>query len=166
MAKTATKAAGNVFYQARMEASSFNDRLKSREGASEETGIDRTRIAYIELDTITPYPEEVLILSEEYNAPELCNHYCSKMCALGKRTVHPVEVSELERVVLQLLSVFQSLPTVKEELITIAADGVIDNNEMPIMEQVIAKLDETANKIEALKIYFKKHYCGSDRTNL
>ena len=75
MPKMATKAADNVFYKARMEAAKWNDKLSSREGAAEVTGLDRTRIAYIELGTITPYPEEILILADCYNAPELCNHY-------------------------------------------------------------------------------------------
>lgn len=43
MPKMATKAADNVFYKARIAAASWNDRLGSREGASEVTGIDRTR---------------------------------------------------------------------------------------------------------------------------
>lgn len=42
MPKMATKAADNVFYKARIAAASWNDRLGSREGASEVTGIDRT----------------------------------------------------------------------------------------------------------------------------
>ncbi len=150
MPKMATKAAGNVFYQARKEASKWNDRLSSREGASEETGVDRTRLAYIELNTVNPHPEEVLILSEVYNAPELCNHFCSKMCPLGVKTVNEVEVTELEKTVLQLLSVFQSLPQVKAELIDIAADGVIDNTEKPRMENIISKLDEAKEKVKAL----------------
>lgn len=158
MPKMATKAAGNIFYQARKEASSWNDRLSSREGAAEETGVDRTRLAYIELNTVNPHPEEVLILSDTYNAPELCNHFCSKMCPLGVKTVNEVEVGELEKTVLQLLSVFQSLPQLKAELIDIAADGVIDDGEKPRMENIISKLDEAANKIQALKIYFQKQY--------
>ena len=52
MPKMATKAADNVFYKARIAAASWNDRLGSREGASEVTGIDRTRLANIELGTI------------------------------------------------------------------------------------------------------------------
>ena len=52
MPKMATKAADNVFYKARMAAASWNDRLASREGASELTGIDRTRLANIELGTV------------------------------------------------------------------------------------------------------------------
>ena len=158
MPKMATKAANNVFYKARMEASSWNDSLKSREGAAEETGVDRTRLAYIELGTINPHPEEVLILSETYNAPELCNHYCSKMCPLGMQTVNEVEVTELEKTVLQLLSVFQSLPEIKTELIDIAADGIIDTAERPKMEDILRRLDQAADKIQALKIYFTKQY--------
>lgn len=71
MPKMATKAVDNVFYKARIAAASWNDRLGSREGASEVTGIDRTRLANIELGTINPHPEEVLMLSDTYNAPEL-----------------------------------------------------------------------------------------------
>ena len=91
MPKMATKAADNVFYKARMEAAKWNDKLSSREGAAEVTGLDRTRIAYIELGTITPYPEEILILADCYNAPELCNHYCARMCPIGcQNTSTPV----------------------------------------------------------------------------
>lgn len=49
MGKHITKAAGNVFAEARYHAGTFNDRLLSREGASEELGIDRSRLARIEL---------------------------------------------------------------------------------------------------------------------
>lgn len=158
MPKMATKAADNVFYKARLEASSWNNKLSSREGAAEETGLDRTRLAYIELNTVNPHPEEALILSDAYNAPELCNHYCAKMCPLGMQTVAEVEVTELEKAVLKLLSAFQTLPTIKENLINIAANGVIEKDEQPVMEDIIQRLDEAANCIQALKIYFKKHY--------
>lgn len=62
MSKYATKAAGNMFCQARYEAAKFNERLGSREGAAEELGVDRTRLARIELGSVTPYPEEVLLI--------------------------------------------------------------------------------------------------------
>lgn len=52
MSKFATKAAGNMFCQARYEAAKFNERLSSREGAAEELGVDRTRLARIELGSV------------------------------------------------------------------------------------------------------------------
>lgn len=79
MPKQATKAADNAFYKARIAASKCNDRLASREGASEELGIDRTRLARIELGSLNPYPEEVLLMADYYDAPELANHYCSQI---------------------------------------------------------------------------------------
>lgn len=133
MPKMATKAADNVFYKARIAAASWNDRLGSREGASEVTGIDRTRLANIELGTINPHPEEVLMLSDTYNAPELQNHFCSHLCPLGIGTISPIELEELERVTLQLISAMKSLPEVKDGIIDIAADGVIDAKEKPRM---------------------------------
>lgn len=48
MSKFATKAADSPFYLARMEASKVNDRLASREGAADETGIDRSRMARVD----------------------------------------------------------------------------------------------------------------------
>ena len=160
MPKKATKATNNVFYIARNEASSWNECYKSRESTAEATYIDRTRLANIELGTINPHPEEVLILSEAYNAPELCNHFCSKMCPLGIKTVNKVEISALEKTVINLLSVFQTLPQIKSELISIAANGLIDKDEYGRMEEVLSCLDQASDNIQALKIYFTKQ-CGN-----
>lgn len=71
MSKFATKAADSPFYLARMEASKVNDRLASREGAADETGIDRSRMARVELGSANPTPEEVLLLADTYDAPQL-----------------------------------------------------------------------------------------------
>ena len=84
MSKFATKAAANMFCQARYEAAKSNERLSSREGAAEEIGIDRTRLARIELGSTIPYQEEVLLMADCYKAPELKGNYCSQMCPLGK----------------------------------------------------------------------------------
>ena len=64
MSKFATKAAANMFCQARYEAAKSNERLSSREGAAEEIGIDRTRLARIELGSTIPYQEEVLLMTD------------------------------------------------------------------------------------------------------
>ena len=158
MPKMATKAADNVFYKARMAAASWNDRLASREGAAEITGIDRTRLANIELGTIFPHPEEVLLLADEYNAPELQNYFCSRMCPLGIGTINTLELSELESVALQLLNVTRSMPEIREGIIDIAADGQIDEEEQPRMKQYMDMLGEVEKKIQTLKLLLKKKY--------
>lgn len=164
MGKRSTLSAGNVFYEARIAAASWNDKLNSREGAAEITGLDRTRLAYIELGTINPHPEEVLILADAYNAPELHNYFCSHLCPLGQRTVHPIELNALEASTLRLLASFNrlNLPAVFEDLIEVAAYGATEENK-PRIKDILLKLDDAADKIQALKLFFTKHF--SDRTN-
>ena len=86
MPRNPTKAADNAFCIARKKAAAFNDKLNSREGAAEVLGLDRTRMARIELGSLWPYPEEVLLMADGYNAPELLNHYCCEVCPIGCRS--------------------------------------------------------------------------------
>ena len=107
MSKFATKAADSPFYLARMEASKVNDRLASREGAADETGIDRSRMARVELGSANPTPEEVLLLADTYDAPQLLNYYCSMCCPIGRQNVKPCAVQEFDRVMMQALAALQ-----------------------------------------------------------
>lgn len=162
MSRKATKAADNIFYKARMEAASYNDKLSSREGASEVTGVDRNRVAYTELGTINPYPEEVLIYSDAYNAPELLNYYCSNLCPIGKETVDYIRSGSLEQASLQLLASTKHISNIREELIEIARDGVIDNCEKEKMQLILEKLRQASNDIHALEIAYTKIIVGED----
>ena len=65
MGKKVTKAADNIYCQARYEALENNDAFSSREKTSEIIHIDRTRLANIELGNVVPYPEEVLAMRTE-----------------------------------------------------------------------------------------------------
>lgn len=157
MARKATKAADNVYYLARMEAAATNDFLNSREGAAEVTGIDRTKIARIELGSLDPYPEEVLLMSDTYNAPELCNHFCSHQCPLGRQQVTSVDLEELDRVTLKMLAAFRQIPGIKDGLIDITADGRITEDEKPQLKQILIDLDLIVNNAESLKLWCKKN---------
>ena len=55
MTKVAPSTAANRYYLDRMAAAERNERMSSREGASEETGIDRKRLQRIEIGTLNPY---------------------------------------------------------------------------------------------------------------
>ena len=54
MGKKATKAADNMYYLARSEAAEGNADFASREKTAEIIGIDRTRLARIELTPSLP----------------------------------------------------------------------------------------------------------------
>lgn len=82
MGRGATKAAGNVWYEARINAAKWNDKLSSREGASEKLGVCIDTINNAERGLYKCMPVDVaVIMADEYKAPHLLNHYC-----LGAKT--------------------------------------------------------------------------------
>ena len=156
MAKYATKAKENIFTQARYNAAKFNDRLNSREGASEELGIDRSRLARIELGSKNPFPDEVLMMSDIYNAPELKAHFCKYMCPLGK-DFPEVESEDLDRISVKALSSFRKISKAKDLLLDITEDGKITEEEKGDLEIIIKTLDEVTQITNELKIWVEKN---------
>ena len=155
MSKYATKAAGNMFCQARYEEAKFNERLSSREGAAEELGVDRTRLARIELGSVIPYPEEVLLMADIYRAPELKGNYCREMCPLGKG-MPKIENQDIDRIALRALCSFRKINEAKELLLDITADGVITEDEKPDLEKIINTLNEVNEVTQNLKNWIEK----------
>ena len=156
MSKFATKAAANMFCQARYEAAKYNERLSSREGAAEELGLDRTRLARIELGSTVPYQEEVLLMAYCYKTPELKGNYCREMCPLGKN-MPKIENEGLDRISLRMLSSLKKINEVKESLLDITADGIITEYEKPELKNIIQTLDEMHEIAENLKNWAEKN---------
>jgi transcriptional regulator with XRE-family HTH domain len=157
MPKNPTIAANNVFCIARKQAASFNDNLNSREGASEELGIDRTRLARIELGSLNPYPEEVLMMSDVYNAPELNNHYWSRLCPLGIKTIAPAELLRLDRLTIKILSALNDADYIPQTLIKVVEDGIITEEEKPEIEKILASLQKISEAATETRIWIEKH---------
>lgn len=157
MASPATKAADNVFYLARKAAEKCNDRLGSREGAAEETGIDRTRLARIEAGVLVPYPEEVLMMAHAYQAPQLCNYYCASLCPLGKKTIPPCELLQIDRLALKVMSAMQGASGVQQIILEIAGDGQITQDEVPQLEQVMKNLEAMERASMELRLWMQKY---------
>lgn len=157
MPKTATKAAGNVYYIARCEAAKFNDHMASREGAAEELGIDRTRLARIELGSLTPYPEEVLLMADAYSAPQLSNQYCSTTCPLGRNTIPPCELLHIDRLTIKVLSALTSAGYIHDTMLEVAKDGQVTADEAPQLEEVMSKLDTIAKSALEMRIWIAKY---------
>lgn len=150
------KTLSNVFYQARIKASKHNDALSSRDGAADMMAIDRGRLFRIENDIANPYPEEVHMMANLYCAPHLRNIFCNKCCPLGCN-VPDTEPADLDRITVKALATLRKVTQVREDLLTITEDGIIDDNEKPILDEIIETLDEL-NKVTAhLKNWVETH---------
>ncbi len=157
MSKKATKAADNMYYIARCEAAESNPDFSSREKAAELVGIDRTRLARIELDTIAPYPEEVKAMAEVYNTPELCNSYCARECPIGKNSVTEVTIDDFDRLALKVLGSLKDIDGLRASLISISEDGYIDESEKEAFQDILDSLEKISTNAKALQLWAIKN---------
>lgn len=154
MGRGATVAAGNVWYEARIAAAKWNEKLYSREGASEVTKVSADVIAAVERGTHKCMPVDVAVtLADEYNAPQLLNHYCLHDCPIGCRQSISDQVLGIERVTVKLLKNLkvEQLEDVKDRLVDIAEDGVITEDEKPDLKEILSYLDSLARTVSELK---------------
>lgn len=156
MPNIAAKTSSNVFYKARCKAAAHNEQLSSREGAADIMSIDRGRIYRIESGITNPYPEEVHLMADLYNAPELENFYCTNMCPLGCE-MPKVSVEELDRITLKALSALRKVGNVKEMLLDITEDGIISEDEKPDLKEILENLEELEQISQSFKIWVKKN---------
>lgn len=129
----------------------------SREKASEllET-IPPERIEKIENERSCPHPDEVLVMSQKYKKPSLCNYYCSNQCPIGKEYVPEVQVKELSAIVLEMLASLNSVSKTKDRLIEIAADGVISDDEIEDFIYIQNELEKISITVETLQLWAER----------
>ena len=156
MSRRCEKGADNPFYKARMTAADYNERLLSRMGASEVTGVSEKRMGQIENGLTVPYPEEVVMMSQVYNAPELENYYCREMCPLG-HDVAKVDSCDIDRITIRALQSFMKIEQTKNTLLEIVADGVISEGEKPDLNNIVTHLEELSGVVQNLKLWIKKN---------
>ena len=156
MANVAAKTSANAFYKARCEAATHNEQLSSREGAADIMSIDRGRLYRIESGIANPYPEEVHLMADLYNAPELKNYFCKNICPLGE-DLPKAEIADLDRITVRTLSAIRKLGETKELLLDITEDGVIDESEKDDMKKVLQNLEELEQIAQNMRLWIKKN---------
>ena len=114
------------------------------------------RIEKIENERTFPHPDEVLLMSQKYRKPSLCNYYCSNQCPIGKEYVPEVKVKELSAIVLEMLASLNSVNKRKDRLIEITADGVISNDEIDDFIFIQEELERISITVETLQLWAEK----------
>ena len=154
MGRDATKAAGNPWFEARKTAAKYDDRLLSREGAAERLGMSVSSVADAELGLTKCMPvDKAVLMADLYNAPHLLNYYCLHECPIGCRHSLSDDLIDIDRVTVKLMKRLkvENLEKIKDRLIDIAEDGVIDDKEKPELSDVLDYLDDLAKTISELK---------------
>ena len=129
----------------------------SREKAGELLEIiSPERLEKIENERCDPHPDEVLLMSQKYRKPSLCNHYCSNQCPIGQQYVPEVQVKELSAIVLEMLASLNAVQKQKDRLIEIAADGRISGEEIDDFIYIQQELERISITVETLQLWSEK----------
>ena len=150
----------NVYFKARKRAATYNERLYSREGAAELLGISVSTLADYELGNTKGVPvDKVVLMSDLYKAPELITGYCMNECPVHGFLPLATEEKSIQGIALRLLRGFneEELKSMKDDLIEITEDGVIDAEEIPRLKAILNKLEKIAEIISEMKIIGEKY---------
>ena len=148
MARVSVKENKNIYHKTR-EALNL-----TRESASELLeSITAERIEKIENERSLPHPDEVLIMSEKYKQPNLCNHYCANQCPIGQQYVPEIKIKDLSQIVLEMLASLNAMSKKKERLVEITVDGQITDDEMEDFVMIQKELEKISIAVETLQLW-------------
>lgn len=156
MSRQATKAVGNRYYEARMRAAKYNEKLLTRAGAIDYLpGVTEDSLKKYELDITRPPNIVVALMADAYNEPELRAWYCSQECPLGKDCREIPEMPP-ERVLIRLQNAKTGVNDVAAALSAILDDGKVDESEAEQLPQLRDELLEVRRRMdEALAVLEK-----------
>ena len=151
MARKSTKENKNI-YQRTREGLDL-----TREEASEllET-MSPERIEKIESERSMPHPDEVLLMSDKYKQPTLCNYYCANQCPIGAQYVPEIKIKDLSQIVLETIASVNTMQKKKDRLIEITVDGHISDDELADFVHIQEELEKISVAVETLQLWCER----------
>lgn len=118
--------------------------------------ISPERIEKIENERALPHPDEVLLMSDKYKQPTLCNYYCANQCPIGQQYVPEVKIKDLSQIVLETLASLNAVQKKKDRLIEITVDGHISGDELEDFVFIQEELEKISIAVETLQLWCER----------
>ena len=151
MARKSTKENKNI-YQRTREGLDL-----TREEASELLeAMSPERIEKIESERSMPHPDEVLLMSDKYKQPTLCNYYCANQCPIGAQYVPEIKIKDLSQIVLETIASLNTMQKKKDRLIEITVDGHISEDELADFVHIQEELEKISVAVETLQLWCER----------
>ena len=129
----------------------------TREQASElMVTMSPERIEKIENERSMPHPDEVLLMSDQYKQPDLCNYYCANQCPIGAQYVPEIKIKDLSQIVLETIASLNAMQKKKDRLIEITVDGQITDDELEDFVQIQQELEKISVAVETLQLWCER----------
>ncbi len=166
MASGCSKGNENIYFRCRKEAVIYDERLSSREGASELLGISVSSLADYELGNTKVVPvDKVELMADLYRSPQLRTIYCKTECPIGKHLPVATEIKSIETVAIRMLNAFddKKVEEMKRQLLAVASDGNIDAYDLPVLQEIREYLTTLQTIISELHLICDKEVLKSER---
>ena len=151
MARKSTREIKNI-YQRTREGLDL-----TREQASElMVTMSPERIEKIENERSMPHPDEVLLMSDQYKQPDLCNYYCANQCPIGAQYVPEIKIKDLSQIVLETIASLNAMQKKKDRLIEITVDGQITDDELEDFVHSQQELEKISVAVETLQLWCER----------
>lgn len=151
MARKSTKENKNMYQKVREQLN------LTREEASELlVTMSPERIEKIENERTNPHPDEVLLMSDQYKQPTLCNYYCANQCPIGQQYVPEIKLKDLSQIVLETLASLNAMQKKKDRLIEITVDGHISGDELADFVYIQQELEKISIAVETLQLWCER----------
>ena len=151
MARKSTKENKNIYQRTRESLE------LTREEASELlVTMSPERIEKIENERSLPHPDEVLLMSDQYKHPSLCNYYCANQCPIGQQYVPEIKIKDLSQIVLETIASLNAMQKRKERLIEITVDGHISGDELADFVYIQQELEKISIAVETLQLWCER----------
>lgn len=146
----------NIYRKARKKAAKQKPLLNNSESAQDLVYIERTKLLAIESGDKNPSPDDVVSMAKVYDAPELCNYYCTNQCPIGggKPTLM---YEDLNEIAVRLLSAMHFLSETRDTIYRVLEDGKINNNEIDDFMRIIETLKKLSYSADSLELWAKKN---------
>ena len=151
MARKSTKENKNI-YQCTREGMD----LTREEASGLLVTMSPERIEKIESERSMPHPDEVLLMSDAYKQPNLCNYYCANQCPIGQQYVPEVKIKDLSQIVLETLASLNTMQQKKDRLIEITVDGHISGDELADFVRIQEELEKISVAVETLQLWCER----------
>ena len=146
----------NIYRKARKAAAKQKPLLNNCESAQALVYIERTKLLAIESGDKNPSPDDVVSMARAYDAPELCNYYCTNQCPIGggKPTLMYDDLSEIA---VRLLSAMHFLSEMRDTIYRVFEDGKVNDYEVDDFKRIIETLKKLSYSADSLELWAKKN---------
>lgn len=151
MARKSTKENKNLYQRTRESLG-----LTREEASDLLVTMSPERIEKIESERSMPHPDEVLLMSDKYKQPTLCNYYCANQCPIGAQYVPEVKVKDLAQIVLETIASLNTMQKQKDRLIEITVDGKITGDELADFVHIQEELEKISIAVETLQLWCER----------